>query len=163
MNDASTAGSSTNETEIKAMLQRYFYALDARDREVLETCFAEDVEVQYHTGTAGQFTQSSAQSIVDYLIDNMQNYKARTHVGANMHVWIKGETATSVTHAVATLLKGERLVIRGLRYTDEHMKIAGEWRITRRKHQPLWQYEATPMQPDIPAPALKLAAEQARK
>ena len=143
------------------MISRYFYALDARDRSVLETVFADDVEVQYHTGTAGQFVQNGAANIVNYLIDNMGNYKVRTHVGANTQVWLDGDAATTVTHAVATLLKGERLVVRGLRYSDEFARIGKEWRIRRRKHMPLWQYVAAPSEPDVPAPALKLAAAQA--
>jgi hypothetical protein len=61
---------------------------------------------------------------------------------------------------VATLQTGERLVVRGLRDPDELVRVAGAWRIRRRKHQPLWQYAATPTAPDMPAPALKLAAEQ---
>ncbi len=146
------------ELRIQRKLRTYFYALDARDRTALETVFADDVTVQYHTGTEGQFTQEGAKTIVDYLINNMGNYHSRTHIGANSHVAIEGDRAT--THAVATLWKGERLVVRGLRYIDEFMRIDGDWRIKTRKHAPLWQFDTQPSQPDVPAPALALAAAQ---
>lgn len=149
-----------DELDIRATIGRYFYALDAKDRPVLESCFTQDVEVQYHTGTAGQFVQNGSHDIVNYLIGNMGNYKVRTHVGANTHVVVDGDTATAVTHAVATLVKGERMVVRGLRYSDDLARIEGEWRIRRRKHAPLWQYTTQPSEPDVPAPALELSAAQ---
>ena len=148
------------ELRIQRKLSTYFYALDARDRAALETVFAHDVTVQYHTGTDGQFTQEGAKTIVDYLINNMGYYRCRTHVGANSHVAIDGVKAATTTHAVATLWKGERLVVRGLRYVDEFVRIDGDWRIRTRKHAPLWQFDTQPSEPDIPAPALALAAAQ---
>jgi hypothetical protein len=148
------------ELRIQRKLRTYFYALDARDREALETVFADDVTVQYHTGTEGQFTQEGAKNIVDYLIGNMGNYRTRTHIGANHHIAIVGDKATTTTHAVATLWKGDRLVVRGLRYVDEFVRMDGDWRIKTRKHAPMWQFNTQPSEPDIPAPALAVAAAQ---
>jgi hypothetical protein len=116
--------------------------------------------MQHHTGTEAQFVQRGAENIVSYLVGNMGNYKSRTHVGANTHVVVTGDTANTVTHAVATLWKDDRLVVRGLRYTDELVRVGAGWRIRRREYQPLWQFAAEPTTPRMPAPALKLAAEQ---
>lgn len=145
---------------VRAVLERYFYALDGKDRAALESCFTDDVEVQYHTGTAGQFTQTSAKTIVDYLMDNMVNYVCRTHVRGNSEVKIANDTASAVTHAVATLVKGERIVVRGIRYTDELVRISGEWRIRKRMHHPIWQHDTKMAERDVPAPALQVAAAQ---
>lgn len=151
-----------DELRIRSAIERYFFALDLRDREVLAACFADDVEVRYHTGTAGEFTQRGAATVVDYLIGNAGNYRSRTHSLANCHVVVRGDRAEATTNAVATLVRDGVIAVRGLRYVDDFARIDGAWRIARRRHQPLWQYDATPAELHIPAPALAAAAAQRR-
>ena len=144
--------------EIRDVIERYFHALDTCDAKLLGSCFADDAEARYHVGTAGEFGQQGGAEVVAYLVRNMDNYHRRTHAIANASIAIKdGESASSLTNAIAVLWKRERIHVRGLRYDDDLERRQGEWRIVRRRHQPLWQFDATPTSPEVPAPALEMA------
>lgn len=144
--------------EIKDVVERYFHSLDARDADLLASCFTEDVEARYHTGTPGEFGQTGSAGVVGYLVRNMDNYRLRTHGSANMHVTLLAPAlAKCVTHAMAILWKRDRIHFRGLRYEDQFRLSDGEWRIFNRRHSPLWQFDADPATPEVPAPALEMA------
>ena len=141
--------------EVKDVIERYFHALDARDGDLLASCFAGDVEATYHAGTEGEFVQKGIDSVVGYLVGTMDNYHVRSHATANSEVTILGpERARCLTHAMAVLWKKDRIHVRGLRYRDELRLEQGEWRIYSRQHSPLWQFDADPSAPVVPAHAL---------
>jgi hypothetical protein len=62
---------------------------------------------------------------------------------------------------MAVLWKQDCLHFRGLRYEDELRLTNGEWRISNRQHSPLWQFDAKPATPEVPAPALEIARRNA--
>lgn len=144
--------------EVRDVIERYFHALDTCDAALLASCFAEDAEARYHVGTAGEFGQQGGAEVVAYLVRNMDSYHRRTHAIANASIAMKeGDRASSLTNAIAVLWKRERIHVRGLRYEDDLERRMGEWRIVRRRHQPLWQFDGTPTSPEVPAPALEMA------
>lgn len=143
---------------IRDVVERYFQALDGEDGDLLATCFADDAKVIYHTGTPGEFGQNDGSSAVEYLVSNMKNYRLRNHGALNIRVTLLApDRAKSLTNAIAVLWKKDRLHFRGLRYEDELRLANGEWRIVTRRHSPLWQFDADPVSPVVPAPALELA------
>ena len=148
--------------EIKQVLENYFHALDACDGELLGSVFAPDCEVRYHVGTPGEFVQNGHPGVVGYLVKNMGNYRVRSHATSNTRVTLNGvDSAKTVTHAIAILWKADKVHVRGLRYEDEFTLADGEWRIVKRRHSPLWQFDADPATPVVPKPALELARSQA--
>ena len=148
--------------EIKQVLENYFHALDACDADLLASVFAPECEVRYHVGTPGEFVQNGHSSVVGYLVRNMANYRVRSHATSNTRVTLQGDgSASSVTHAIAILWKADKVHVRGLRYEDALKLAGGEWRVVRRRHSPLWQFDADPVDPVVPKPALELARSQA--
>jgi hypothetical protein len=148
----------SDELAIRWTIERYFYAIDAKDRPALESCFSGAVEVRYHVGTEGEFRLAGIDAVVSYLFDNMRDYVCRTHAMANCHVVVLDGEASAVTHATASVWKGSRIYTRGLRYTDNLVRDRGEWRISRRLHQPLWQHEAESTPFEVPTLARAVAA-----
>jgi hypothetical protein len=41
-------------------------------------------------------------------------------------------------------------LVRGIRYIDDLVRTDGGWRIARREHRTLWQYDATRVEPHVP-------------
>jgi hypothetical protein len=132
-------------------ISRYLYALDAPDMDALATCFTADVEVVYHAGAAQERSQKGREPLVARFDANTKNYSTRTHALANFHVTIANGVATSVSHVVATVVRNHRVMVRGIRYSDELVEDDGDWRIRRREHRPLWQYEALRTRLEVPS------------
>lgn len=133
---------------VRQLLERYFSCIDRRDWTGLADCFAEDAHAVYNSGQAQ--TLAGRAAIVERL-RVVERFAATNHILSNAHVTIGNHDARSITHAVAHLLPAEgslqRILVRGLRYEDDLALDAGTWRISRRVHQPLWQYEADAIPP----------------
>lgn len=147
----------TQHAAIVELIERYFCALDARDASRLEGIFTEDVEVRYHTGTAGAFVQHGRQAALSYLVANLEKFDQRIHNRANTMIEVSGDVAKATTHAVATIVTGAQVATRGLRYEDELTLADGRWAIRRRIHTPLWQFDADLAPPLVPPLALQTA------
>lgn len=142
-----------DDSEIRALIHRYFGGLDALDKEALNGCFAADVEVRYHIGTPGEVTQCGRDTVVHRLTDPARGLGIRTHVCANIDIRFVDGDAHVVTNGVANVTTGPRVLVRGLRYVDLMSRIDGTWQIVRREHQALWQYEAGLTELTYPKPA----------
>jgi ketosteroid isomerase-like protein len=132
-------------------ISRYLYALDAPDMDALTTCFTEDIEVIYHAGAAQERRDRGRTQVVGRFAANVRNYSTRTHALANFHVTVADGVARSVSHVVATVVRNQRVMVRGIRYSDELVEEDGGWRIRRREHRPLWQYEALRTRLEVPS------------
>ena len=162
MNDGTVRNQWADEEQaIRRTIELYFHALDLLDPAVLNEIFAPDVEVRYHVGTEGEFSQSSRDEVVAYLMGNMGSYAVRTHLGANSRVWPDGTGARAVTTAIALISKdGAAATMRGLRYEDRLVRDGAAWRIGSRRHTPLWQFNATLAELHVPALAVEIARRQ---
>jgi hypothetical protein len=136
---------------IRSIVERYFNAVDRRDYELLTTCFTQDVEVEFNLDPKIVVHDR------DELIAFMQRFPhstASSHGLSNISVLVEGDTASAVTfavvHAVIGPVDGGPILIRGLRYDDQLRREGGTWRICRRSHNPLWQYETTVIRPRVP-------------
>ncbi len=123
---------------IEQVLASYALGIDQRDYERVGACFAEDAEASY----AGGEVRRGRKAITAWIEANSA-FAASTHLLASPVIQLDGDRATTVTPAVAFLLReqdGElRLHTRGLRYTDAFERGDGAWRIVRRVHEALWE------------------------
>ncbi len=125
-------------------LEAYFSSVDRRDWAAYGLCFTDDARVEFNRG--------DAQIVIgrDAIVKRAEQRRDRpvsNHLLSNTHISIAGDRATAVTHAIAHLVvpdgEGTKIVVRGLVYEDELVAEADRtWRIAKRAHRPLWQYEA---------------------
>lgn len=140
--------------EIRALLEQYFFAVDARDEALLQACFAADATGHYHRGFATEVVLEGAAAIARFLLQRVSMYSHTTHAIANFRVTAAGSGARSVMHAISTCVytADSRILVRGLRYEDELVRGDDGWRIRHRLHVPQWQYDVAAVPPAIPQP-----------
>jgi hypothetical protein len=131
-----------DEAQIRALIIRYFIALDQRDFESLESCFAPDA-----TGWYDREYGPGRDAIVAYLKSAMSRWSATTHLGSNVEVVMGDGIAHAQVYAVAYLVsdqpagEGARIRVRGLRYSDTFTNVAGRWLIHRRVRVADWSFD----------------------
>lgn len=127
---------------------RYACGIDDRILDEVLACFTDDADVAL---------EGAAESIGDlrsFYAELLQEGplgigEASTHVLAGMLVDIEGDTARVSTRGLAHLLRGDVVMVRGIRYDDCCTRTAAGWRIARRRHRADWQYE-------VPASAVSM-------
>ncbi len=129
--------------EVREVAERYFWALDRRDFKALESCFAPDVQFDLYDG---RVKMRSAAEVVEGL-RGVAAHEATHHAWSNGDIMVDGARATAIIHAIAYCVQpeseGHRVRVRGLRYEDAYaLGEAGAWRITVRRHVPVWQFDA---------------------
>ena len=134
---------------VRCVLERYFSCIDRRDWTGLGECFAEDAQALYNTG--GTATTLVGRAAIVERLRLVTRFAATNHLLSNAHVVVTGSDAKADTNAIAHLLMsgagGQRVLVRGLRYVDALLQVDGCWRIHRRTHMQLWQYEADAVPP----------------
>lgn len=130
-----------NEAQIRALITRYFIALDQRDYESLESCFAPDA-----TGWYDREYGPGRELIVAYLKSAMSRWNATTHLGSNVEVVVGDGFGHAQVYAVAYLLSdqlagGSSIRVRGLRYSDTYTIVAGRWLFSRRVRVADWSFD----------------------
>ncbi|MCC6533375.1 MAG: nuclear transport factor 2 family protein [Burkholderiales bacterium] len=136
--------------QVREVLESYFHALDAREEERLAACFTPDAVATHHSGSDSEFTLTGNAEIARYFVALMGTFDASNHNASNAVIRASGDSASADTFAIATVVAADRIRVRGLRYLDELVRSAGRWRIARRTHIPLWQYETAPVKPHLP-------------
>lgn len=125
---------------IEAVLVRYANGIDRKDMEMVRSCFAPDVRAEY----SGTVLTQGVEAVLD-LVAVVHQYRSTLHLMGNFDVAVTGDTARSVCRCVAYLVRDdegrESLAMRALAYEDELERSGGEWRITARRHVPVWSVE----------------------
>jgi hypothetical protein len=127
------------EEQIRALITRYFMALDRRDFDSIERCFASDATAWYDREYG-----PGRDAIVAYLRTAMSRWKATTHLGSNLEIVIDDAVARGQVDAVAYLVsvqpgsENARIRVRGLRYADTFALADGRWVFTRRDRLATW-------------------------
>ena len=140
MTDFSTHAALFDRMLIRERLELYMSALDRLDRELVIDCFTEDAELEYdvkperYVGGA-QFFEALSQVFA--------RFSSTNHALSNSQVIVSGDTARVESRATAVLVdkESQRTSIRGVRYLDDLVRCGNDWKIRRRIHQPLWQYD----------------------
>jgi hypothetical protein len=123
------------------VLVRYFTGLDARQLDLVSSCFTEDVEATY----AGERVAGGRTALMEFLSGrralksvDLVDRKRSTHLIGNVIYDIHGQSASIETGCLAHLIDAPdgklRMRTRGLRYQDEFRLVHGEWRIASRMH-----------------------------
>lgn len=143
------------QAEIRSVLERYFYGLDARDEEALKSCFSADAHYEANTGKGRRIVFKGATEISSTLVRLMGRFDASLHVTSSPAVMIDGDRATADVFAAANMVFKQpedngQIFVRGVRYRDELRRINGKWVITNRVHTTRWQHNAQSIQPFVP-------------
>jgi hypothetical protein len=135
---------------IRVVIEGYFEALDRHDREGIERCFTADADVTY---LDGQVELLGGRAVADYL-RFLRNFEAVQHTISTMRIEVDGASAHVDTMATAVLLDSRRdeprLIVRGVGYDDWLVSGSDGWRVGRRAHRSLWQYESAPAPLGVP-------------
>lgn len=140
--------------DIRTVIYRYFYAVDADDIEGTLACFTDD-SVQVWNG--GVTTLKGHGPMKAWLERYGPLRQLQTHSASNIDVQINGDEAHSETRVLAFLI-GDSLMeataedggqappttivrCRGTGLTDDWVRTAEGWKIRHRVHRAYWQYE----------------------
>lgn len=124
---------------------RYWAGVDQRDAHLFGSAFAPDAQIAL---SGAPFVD-----IGDILRRGLDGGFAHTsHSLASQSITLGGDGTGSVTSfAVAHLVDHEgSILVRGLRYDDAVVQVGEEWRIARREHRVLWQYDVHSVVPHVP-------------
>jgi ketosteroid isomerase-like protein len=147
---ATRSSMNPDELAIRELNERYFHALDERDFDGLGACFAEGAVAVY---LGGSWRMSGRAAVVEQL-RAIGQFAASTHVPTTAATKVQGTDATGVLYAIAHLLHisdgVQKIFVRGLKYTDRYVADDGTWLIAERRQDPIWQYEAPAMAPNVP-------------
>ena len=135
---------------VREALENYFHGLDAREENDLAACFTADAVATHHSGSDSEFTLTGGAAIARYFCGLLSTFTATNHALSNSVIRVTGDTASADTYAIATVVIKQRVLVRGLRYLDELILVSGQWRIRKRTHIQLWQYEAEAVKPFLP-------------
>jgi SnoaL-like domain len=134
---------------IRATIERYFFAVDSKNLEALLHCFTSDAQAEYHCGTAEHRVIIGGEEICADVYAGCGRFASSSHCVANSSVEILDDFADTDTFAVAHVLMGGNMLVRGLRYQDRLRRTPNGWRIHLRKHAPQWQYEIAAQPPKL--------------
>jgi hypothetical protein len=134
---------------VRETIERYFFGVDAQDRKSLIGCFSANAEASYHWATPEERTIVGGVAICDDVFSACRTFTSSTHCIANLVIDVAGEIAEANTFAIAHVVRGNNLVVRGLRYQDRLLRTQEGWHISRRKHTPMWQTEAVVQAPKL--------------
>jgi ketosteroid isomerase-like protein len=138
--------------QITELMYRYAAGVQQRDPEVVTACFSDDAVLEY-----GSAVVEGIDAVRQYFSDSMAALSSgaplaaldetiiSTPVMTNVLIDIDGDTA----HAVHTCLAihagraGEhgRVLVNGTRNTDELVRTPEGWRIQRREHATVWNFD----------------------
>jgi len=140
----------SDKAHVRDVIENYFHGLDTRDQDRLAACFTEDAVATHHHGSESEFTLSGGAEIARYFCAFMRKFTATSHARSNSVVEITGDEAAAMTLSTVHVISNDQVRIRGIKYVDELVRVNGRWRIARRKHIQLWQYEAVAVKPNLP-------------
>lgn len=134
--------------QVRSVLERYFHAVDSYDTAMLESCFTEDAQFAFNANSDDKRVLIGNRGIAEFFRERRRNFKAQCHFLNHAAITVRGTTASADVFAMSNIVFEDRIAVRGLRYLDELVLGPDEvWRIARRVHTPLWQYNGTPVAP----------------
>ncbi len=128
--------------EIRRCLEGYMSALDRLHHAELIASFTSDADITYHNGRdtyvgGSQWLASAA--------GRMAKFASTNHTLSNSVIEVRGSTATADSRAVAWLLTTEEdgsiVYMRAVRYLDELVRTPDGWKISKRQHLPVIQFQ----------------------
>ena len=143
MNDTGDSGRLqylADRAAIQDVLARYFQGLDRCSKELVRSCFTDDVHVHYD----GRPPVSGIEEVMAHFrtFQRMEKglMKVTTHFMGNLNFkYIRGDTAETEMNAIAFMVEPAHVMaMRSLRYMDRLRRDDGGWRISDRAHTLDW-------------------------
>lgn len=135
-----------DEQGVRDACMRYWAGLDQGDAELFGSAFTADAELSLFGG-------ERVVKIADMITEERfgGGFAHTCHSVASQTVTVTGDTATANSFVVAHLILEEGpILVRGLRYRDRLVRDGSGWRIARREHHALWQYNSESVVPQVP-------------
>ena len=126
---------------IRDVIEQYAYAMDRRNPELMRSCFTSDADLSY-LGGLRHFVGGDA--FADSLLANLEPFGSINHSISSLRIQVNGDKAEADMHIFATMEVKEtsKVIVRGVRLTDEYERTDTGWLISKREHVPFLQYEA---------------------
>ena len=125
---------------IQDVLARYFQGLDRCDRELVRSCFTDDVHVHYDKRPPVSGIDAVMAHFRTFQRMEKGEMKVTTHFMGNLNVkYIRDDEAETETNAIAFLVEpADVMAMRSLRYIDRLRREENGWRISDRLHTLDW-------------------------
>lgn len=138
------------EWAIERLVNTYFQGVDAKDEPLYRTIWADDAVFTMFADPDG--TGGITHVGIDACAATVRGafgFVASVHVKGNFvaNVAANGLTATANTFAVAhvvlpaTATEPSKVLARGIHYRDELARTEKGWKISKRIHAPIWQFD----------------------
>src|SRR5262245_20903255 len=140
-------------SEITELMHRYAEGVRTGSAEAMAACFSDDASIDYGEGGVVSGSREIgayfARQLESRALPSLDERLASTPVVSNLTIELDGDSARcgSTVLAVHAGLRGGRecVLVRGTRNDDDVVRTSDGWRIRRRVHSTLWQFEvATP-------------------
>ena len=136
-----------DEEAIRAACMRSWAGFDRNDLDLFLAAFTADATMSLFGGT--QMVDIAAIAAGGDLATPFEN---SSHAPANQVITIEGDAAVADTLVVAHVMGPSGPIgVRGLRYIDNLTRTDQGWRIHRRQHLVLWQYDVDRVAPHVPS------------
>lgn len=131
---------------IQDVLSRYFHGVDIGDKDMVRSCFANDVEAQYDKRPSVSGIEELMNQIPSFAKQASGEWKICTHFMGNFQVkHLAADIAETEMNAFAFLVLAQKetdqVSMRSLRYLDRLVCIDGKWKIFVRVHTLDWSCE----------------------
>ncbi|KIW77309.1 hypothetical protein Z517_09755 [Fonsecaea pedrosoi CBS 271.37] len=142
-----------DEAAIRRLLDQYCHGLDRRNFELLRDVFTPDADLSY-CGGLRRFV--GGESMRDVIVDLNAAFGPVDHALSSLLITVDtdghGDTARAEYHIKATMLKADepKIVIRVVDFRDELRRTPAGWRVSKRQHTPMFQYELPSTKIDFP-------------
>jgi hypothetical protein len=142
---------------IRDAIEFHLHGLDSRDFDgIFGRAYTDDATFSVAGGT--EFHRGRLQMLE--MNSRMTTFSSTIHSLCNTHISLHGDSARSITYAVAWLhvTEGPRapeVISRGIRYLHEWKRYGPEWRSDRMEHIPLWQVHLPSVDPQLPIPVMR--------
>ncbi|TWP50462.1 nuclear transport factor 2 family protein [Lentzea tibetensis] len=137
------------EQAIERLVNIYFQGVDTKDEALYRTIWADDAVFTMFADPDG--TGGVTHVGIDACAATVRGafgFAASVHAKGNFVANVaSGLTATASTLAVAnvvlpaTATEPSKVLVRGIHYRDEFVRTADGWKISKRIHAPLWQFD----------------------
>jgi hypothetical protein len=122
------------------LLDRYAWACDSRDWDLLRSCFADECYADYHLPDGRGLTSPDA--VAGFLTELFRPLTATQHFISNQRARLNGGRASGSCYVLAQHVRkgaeGGSRYLMGAMYHDEFTQTPDGWRISRHEGEGVW-------------------------
>jgi hypothetical protein len=147
--ESTMAGQNTDEVSIRRLLDQYCHGMDRRNYELMRDVFTPEADLSY---CGGLRRYTGGEAMRDVLVELNAAFGPIDHAISSLHITVDNDTARAEYHVIATMLKADepKIVIRVVDFKDDLRRTPEGWRVNKRRHTPMFQYELPSAKIDFP-------------